>query len=905
MTERLYILDAHSLIYQVFHAIPEMTGPAGLPTNAVFGFVRDLQFLRKQKKPDYLVCAFDSPGPTFRHEIYPEYKANRSEMPGDLRSQIDVIREILDAYHIPVLAQPGIEADDFLASVAHQAGERRIEAFLCTADKDMRQAISDHACVYDLRRNRVLDRAFLESDWGVTPEQVIDYQAMVGDATDNVPGIPGIGPKTASSLLQKYGTFEGICAHVDEIPRKGVRTKILQGKASIQTGRQLVRLRTDLELPESWESWRRQDPDVDRLLDLFAKCGFHRFADELRSELPDEGSWESDYQLVSDAAGLDRLLGELAPQRRFSVDLETTSLHPTEAEIVGIALAWEPGRAYYIALRAPEGETSLQPDQVLGRLRPLLEDAQIEKVGQNLKYDLIVLRRVGILLRGIAFDSMVGSYLLEPGERNHNLDELSQRLLNHQTIKITELIGERKAGQQQCRMDQVEAERVAAYAGEDADVALRLTNLLEPRLRQEGLAELFADLECPLIEVLGEMEYNGIRIDPEMLADQSREYGERLASLKEHAYELAGHDFNLDSPKQLRVILFEELGLPVVKRTKSGPSTDQAVLEELADQHPLCALLIEHRKLTKLKGTYLDALPAMVHPQTGRIHASFNQTVTATGRLSSSEPNLQNIPVRTEEGRQIRAAFVPGASGQVLLSADYSQIELRLLAHFSKDAALCRAFAEDRDIHAVVAAQIGGTDLEGVSSEMRRRAKAVNFGIMYGQSPFGLARQLKIPQDEAAKFIDAYFEQYPGIEDFFESVLESAKAERAVRTILGRHRPITGIKNTTGRTRNLPERTAINTVIQGSAADLIKQAMLNVHRRLQPGDFGARMLLQIHDELVFEVDRERLEALAAMVDEEMTTALTLDGVPLKVDIGFGPNWLDLQPLELAARAEMG
>lgn len=894
MAERLYILDAHSLIYQVFHAIPEMTAPDGRPTNAVFGFVRDVEFIRREKNPDYFVCAFDESAQTFRHELYQDYKGTREEMPDDLRPQIDVIRRILRAYRIPILSKEGVEADDFLASVAAEAAKRGVEAYLCTADKDVRQCVRDGVAIFDLRKRRVIDRQYILDDWGVSPEQVVDFQAMVGDGADNIKGIPGVGPKTAAKLLQKYGDLEGVYEHIDEISGK-LRDNLVRGKESALLSRRLVRLKNDVELPSDWSSWRRPEPDRDALLDLFQQCGFHRFSDDLRAEKPAPAEWNADYRLVADEPAFEAFFKELAGRKRFSFDLETTSPRPVEADIVGYAVSWKPGEAHYVAVRAPFAETSLEPDKVLERLRPILENPEVEKVGQNLKYDKIVLRRAGVALEGVAFDSMIASYLLEPGERIHGLDDLSLRLLGHETIKITQLIGRPGKGKTQLRMDEVPADQVAEYAGEDADVALRLTEILEPRIREEGLEPLLRDLELPLLDVLADMEYTGIRVDVARLRALGEELGEKIERIRTQVFDAAGRTLNLDSPVQLRKLLFGDLKLPVVKRTKTGESTDQEVLEELSDKHPVCALLVEYRQLTKLKGTYVDALPNLIHPRTGRIHASFNQTVAATGRLSSSDPNLQNIPVRRDMGQQIRQAFLPGRDGQVLLSADYSQIELRILAYYSGDRALRQAFLDDLDVHAVVGAQIGGVPIEEVTPELRRRAKAVNFGIMYGLSPFGLARQLKIDKDEAAAFIDAYFQQYPGIERFFTRTLEDAKRNRFVATILGRRRPISGIKNTTGRDRNPPERTAINTVIQGSAADLIKRAMVHIHRRLRREDFGAQLLLQIHDELLFEVDRERSHELAAMVVGEMTTAIELDGVPLKVDVGVGPNWLDLEP----------
>lgn len=897
MAERLYILDAHSLIYQVFHAISEMTGPDGRPTNAVFGFVRDLEFIRKEKNPDYLVCAFDASARTFRHDLFPEYKGTRKEMPDDLRPQIEVIQRLLAAYRIPVLSQEGIEADDFLASVAAEAQRRGIQAYLCTADKDVRQCVRNGTVVYDLRKNRIIDRDYIVQDWGIDPDQVVDFQSLVGDASDNVPGVAGIGPKTASKLVTQYGSLEGIYEHLGEIRGK-LRENLEQGRDAAFKSRELVRLRTDIELPEDWTPWRRHPPDRGAVLAIFRECGFHRFADDLRGEEPEELAWSAQYRLIHKEEEFQSLLRELARQNRISFDVETTDLSPVQADLVGYAISWKPGEAYYVAVRAPFGETSLEPDSVLHHLAAILENPAIEKVGQNLKYDMIVLKRAGVQLRGLAFDTMIASYLLEPGERVHNLDDLSKRLLGHETIKITELIGKAGKGKRQLRMDEVPADEVATYAGEDADVALRLTGILEPRIESEGLTSLLRDLELPLVDVLADMELAGVRVDAARLAQLSGEFGEKIEECKREVYQAAGHEFNVDSLVQLRRVLFDELKLPVVKRTQTAASTDQQVLEELATRHPICAKLLEYRQFAKLKGTYVDALPALINPQTGRIHASFNQTVAATGRLSSSDPNLQNIPMRSEVGQQIRQAFLAGSDDQVLLSADYSQIELRLLAYYSGDEALRRAFAEDRDIHAAVGAKIGGVSIDQVTPELRRRAKAVNFGIMYGLSPFGLARQLKIDKEEAAAFIDAYFQQYPGIEQFFTRTLEEAKKNRFVSTILGRRRPISGIKNTTGRVRNLPERTAINTVIQGSAADLIKKAMVNIHRRLQEGNFAARLLLQIHDELVFEVEKGQAAELAAMVVREMTSAIPWEGVALKVDVGVGPNWLDLEPLDV-------
>jgi DNA polymerase-1 len=596
--------------------------------------------------------------------------------------------------------------------------------------------------------------------------------------------------------------------------------------------------------------------------------------------------------IVDTPEALASFLEQLATQPRIAFDLETTAIRPRWAEIVGFSLGWRDDEAWYLPVRAPAGEKHLDPVQTLNLLRPILEDPSIEKIGQNLKYDMIVLRNAGVELAGAAFDTMVASYLLDAGQRNHSLDDLAKRYLGRSKTPITDLIG---TGKNQRRMDEVPVRRVADYCCDDAMFPLRLRPILAHDLARSQLESLFHDVEMPLVEVLVELEYNGIRVDCERLADLSRRFGEKLNALEEQVYELAGHPFKIASPKQLQQVLFDEQKLPVVSRTKTGPSTDADVLEELARVHPLPAVILEYRQYAKLKSTYVDALPQMVYPGTGRVHASFHQDVTATGRLSSSDPNLQNIPVRTEAGREIRSAFVAGEPGWLLLAADYSQIELRVLAHFSEDQRLLEAFGRDEDIHALVAAQIYGVALGEVTGAMRRQAKTVNFGVIYGQSPFGLSKQLGIPKEDAAKFIDAYFEGYPGVEKFFGGVLAECGGNGYVKTILGRRRAIRGVRPDAGRQRNLPERTAINTVIQGSAADLIKQAMIATHRRLRRDRLPARMLLQIHDELIFEVSPDAVATLATLVREEMAGVCRML-VPLRVDVKSGPNWADAQAL---------
>lgn len=898
--ETVWVIDANSLIFQVFHAIPEMTSPKGEPVNAVFGFVRDLLFLMNAKKPTFLICAFDMSGPTFRHELYADYKVHRAEMPDELVPQYPAIRQAVEALGIPLLELADYEADDILATIARATEELEGECFLVTADKDCRQLISDRVKIYNVRKNQVYDAVALAADWGVRPDQVVDYQALVGDPVDHVPGVPLIGPKIASELLQKYETLDAVLEHANEVAGPKRRQNLIDGREQALLSRKLVRLDTHVPIELDWNQARVGGFDVGHVQKLFTEFGFHRFAEQLRELNISQpaNAWQADYRTIDTPEAFQSFLAELKQQTQFSFDTETTDISPTKAEIVGYSFAFKPGQAYYLPVRAPAGEQRLDPAETLAALREVLENAEIGKIGQNLKYDMIVLRAAGVELQGIAFDTMVASYLLDAGERNHNLDELAQRYLNHTNIKISELIG---SGKNQKRMDEAPIAAITAYAAEDADVPLRLLPMLAEKLSASELTELFETLELPLIEVLVELEHNGIRVDVERLAELSRQYGERVAALEAEVYDLAGHEFNIASTRQLQQVLFEEQKLPVLAKTKTGASTDADVLEELARLHPLPAKIIEYRQFAKLKNTYVDALPQLVNPRTGRVHASFNQSVAATGRLSSSDPNLQNIPIRTESGREIRSAFLPGHEGWQLLAADYSQIELRVLAHFSGDETLCAAFANDEDIHALVASQVYGVPLAEVTGSMRRAAKAVNFGVIYGQSPFGLAKTLNISQEEAARFINEYFDRYPGVEKFLTEILADCRANGYVGTVLGRRRSIRGIRpegvvSGGARQRNLPERTAINTVIQGSAADLIKLAMIAIHRRLRRESLSAKMLLQIHDELIFEVPARELDFVARLVAEEMAGVQKL-AVPLKVDVKIGRNWAEVEPWE--------
>ncbi len=942
--DSVYLVDAFSLIFQVFHAIPRMSSPSGVPTNALFGVTRDLLALRALK-PTYLVYAFDRGEPTFRHEAFPEYKGHRPDMPEDLVVQLPHIHRVLEALSIPVVSYPGYEADDILATIARAGAARGFDVLLCTSDKDCRQLIDDHVCLYSLRKKQRFGREELLTDWGVTPEQVVDLQVLVGDPVDNVPGVPGIGVKTAAKLLQEFGSLDNLLANVDKVAgakkQEGLRALV----ADVPRNRRLIRLDREVPISLDWDAWTLRPIDPAKFLALCREFGFRGFTAgiedpdrpvsrvvevpaqqeelfpfgantdavagtdgkvEAPAALPAGPKWEAKYHLVDTPKAFDAFFKQLKKQKRFAMDLETTSLQPLAAEIVGMAFSWQEGEAYYLALRGPEGAKTLDPAATLEKLRPVLEDGKVEKVNQNIKYDMLVLRGRGVSLAGVAGDPMVADYLLHAGERSHNLEELARRYLNHQVIPITDLIGKKTKKQPQLSMDQVETARVATYAGEDADVAWRLAGLLEAELDRPNvsLRKLYDELEVPLVEVLAELEANGVRLDVPLLRRLGAEMGRELEAIEKEIYVLAGHPFSIGSLPQLRKVLFDELKLPVQGRTgvTGAPSTDQDTLEKLAALDvPGAALprkILEHRQLAKLKSTYVDALPEMILPATGRVHASFNQTVAATGRLSGSDPNLQNIPVRRERGQQIRQAFVP-EPGWKLLTADYSQIELRLLAHFCGDEALCRAFAEERDVHAAVASQIYGVDEKDVTAEMRRSAKTVNFGVIYGISAFGLAQRLGIDREEARKFIDAYFARYPKVRDYQTRLLEGARRTGYVTTVLGRRRRFDqgAIRpDSTYQQRNQAEREAINMEIQGSAADLIKLAMLHVFRRMRREGLKSRMLLQIHDELVFEAPPQELKHLAELVREEMTTPREKElglKVPLRVDLAAGPNWLDV------------
>ncbi|MDR2115750.1 MAG: DNA polymerase I [Planctomycetaceae bacterium] len=935
----VYILDAHGILYQLFHALPPMNSLQGEPVAAVYGFTRDLFSLLEKHQPDYLFCAFDMPGPTFRVEIYDQYKANRTAMPDDLRPQIGFTREIIEAMGVLPLGVSGFEADDILATIAKMVAEQGGHCVLVTSDKDCRQLINEQVSLFNLRKQSFYRAKELFDDWGIKPEQVVDFQALVGDATDNIPGVPLIGSKIATELLNKFGTLENIFEHVSEITGKKRQENIKNNKELALMSRQLVRLRNDVPIEIDWTINKYKGIDNEKLRELFYRFGFKSLFskiehtdqeahnsddggvksvtqsaaksatvsnlqnadkptlfDEKQNVLPENLSPKlknPTYHLVDTPEKFEDFFRQLKMQQIFSFDTETAPIEvrfdatsPRYTIIVGMSFAWNNNEAWYLPFRGPLGSATLNLEEILETLRPVFENPSIGKIGQNLKYDIVVLRNTGIKLLGLVFDTIIADYLLR-NEMNHNLDDMAEYYLQHKTIQIKELIG---SGKKQRQMSEVQTDIAADYAGEDALVVWLLYPLLKRRIEEQPeMSKLYYEIEIPLVAVLAEMEFAGITVDTEMLRDLSNRFTQKQNKIEAEIYELAGHKFNVASPKQLAKVLFNELGLKGVRKTKTGQSTDIEVLEELSLKHPLPAKVAEHRQLAKLKGTYIDALPELIHPVTGRIHSSFNQVVTSTGRLSSSHPNLQNIPVRTAEGKEIRSTFKPGQGFDLLLSCDYSQIELRILAHFSGDELLCESFRNNEDIHTRVAGEVFGVTIEDVDSDMRRIAKTVNFGVIYGQSAFGLSKQLGIDQKEAQKFIDGYFRKYSSIRIYLDTILDGCLASGYVSTLFGHRRYFRdGIRSLRKGGLNRSEREAVNTVIQGTAADLIKQAMVRLYDKL-PKELETNLLLQIHDELVFEVTEKDAEKLKQIVVETMTLDQPLR-VPLVVDAELSKHW---------------
>jgi DNA polymerase-1 len=879
----LYIIDGHSYIYRAYYAVRGLTNSSGLPTNAVFGFANMLLKVIKEKTPDLLALAFDPKGPTRRHLEFKEYKAHRPPMPKDLVPQIHYIHKLVEAFRIPVFVQEGQEADDIIATLALKAEKDGMDVTVVTGDKDILQLVGPHIKVYDTLKEKVYDWADVEERFGVPPNRVIEIMGLMGDTADNIPGVPGIGEKTAQALIKQYGTIENVLAHAPEITRPKLRQSLLEFSHLARLSRELALLRADVPLDVNYEDLKLKSPDNAALLGLLKELEFTT----LLKYVTQEPGQEAKYDTVLQEAELRDVLNLLSSAEEFCFDTETSSIYPMQAELVGISLALKPYHAYYLPLghAYPGVQQQMTHERALSLLKPIMENPGIKKIGQNVKYDLLVLGHYGISVKGIAFDTMIASYLLNPGKPSHSLDAIALEYLNYKTTTYAEVAG---SGKKQISFSAVDIAVATRYSGEDADITLRLKHTLATQLNEQNLAKLFQEMEMPLMEVLADMERIGVKIDADFLKNMSVRLGNEIAEIERIIYELAGSEFNINSPKQLADVLFVKLQLTPLKKTKTGFSTNVDVLEELASVHPLPAEILKYRTLAKLKSTYVDALPEMINPKTGRLHTSLNQTVTATGRLSSSDPNLQNIPIRTGVGREIRQAFI-AEQGSSLLSADYSQIELRILAHMSEDQGLIRTFQTDEDVHTRTASEIFGLVPDEITPEMRRKAKAVNFGIIYGISAFGLAQDIGVSTNEAKRYIDSYLARYPRVREFINRTIESTKTKGYVTTLFGRRRFIPELASSVVAVRNFGERMAVNTPIQGTAADLIKLAMINIHRRLTEKKMRSKMILQVHDELVFEVPDQEIETMKELAREEMEGVLKL-AVPIKVDMGIGKNW---------------
>ncbi|HHF3201678.1 TPA: DNA polymerase I [Vibrio alginolyticus] len=916
----LILIDGSSYLYRAFHAYPGTMSNGEIPTNAVYGVVNMLRSMMRQFASERIAVVFDAKGKTFRDDMYAEYKANRPPMPDDLRCQIEPLHNVIRAMGLPLICVPGVEADDVIGTLAYQASQKGMPVLISTGDKDMAQLVDDNITLINTMTNVVMDREGVVEKFGIPPELIIDYLALMGDKVDNIPGVPGVGDKTATALLQGIGGLTKLYENLDDIAGLGFRgsktmaKKLIDNKENAMLSYELATIKLDVELEETPESLLKAEPNKDELVKLYGQLTFKSWLNELleggsgsveavelagssqasSSQAEMETSAvtidRSQYETILDKETFNAWLDKLQTAELFAFDTETDNLDYMLANLVGLSFAVDEGIAAYVPvahdyLDAPE---QLDRDWVLEQLKPILEDAAKAKVGQNLKYDASVLARYDIELKGIKHDTMLESYIYNSIGGKHDMDSLALRFLQHSCISFEQIAGK---GKNQLTFNQIELEQASPYAAEDADVTLRLHNRLFANIEQdESLKTVYEEIEMPLVPVLSRIERTGVFIDEMKLSAQSVEITARLDELEKKAYEIAEQEFNMNSPKQLQAILFEKMGLPVVKKTPSGtPSTNEEVLQELALDYPLPKLILEYRGLAKLKSTYTDKLPKMINPSTGRVHTSYHQAVTATGRLSSTDPNLQNIPIRNEAGRRIRQAFV-APSGHKILAVDYSQIELRIMAHLSGDQALLDAFRDGKDIHAATAAEIMGVSIEDVSSEQRRRAKAVNFGLIYGMSAFGLAKQLGIPRGEAQAYMDTYFERYPGVMQYMEDTRSTAADKGYVETIFGRRLHLPEIKSRNGMRRKAAERAAINAPMQGTAADIIKKAMLLVDQWIQEeGNGRVKLLMQVHDELVFEVEESSLSEIESKVQKLMESAAELK-VPLVAEAGHGDNW---------------
>jgi len=892
---RLFLIDGMALAYRSYFAFIRnpLTNSKGENVSAVYGFTNIILNILDNEKPDYFAVVFDTKEPTFRHELYKEYKAQRAEMPQDMIEQLPRIHEMLEILQIPNISKPGYEADDIIGTLARRAEKKNFETVLVTGDKDFMQLVTPNVIIYNPKRagreSEWLDEKAIMEKIGLGPEKIIDYLSLTGDSSDNIPGVPGIGPKTTASLLQEFGSLDNLLNNIDKVKNARAKTSLAENIDLAKLSKNLIKLDCDVPVSVSPDALKVGDVDKNKAFAFFSEMEFRTLADRFAPLKP---KIKRNYILVNTEEALINLAQKLGNVGSFAFDTETTDVDPIKAGLVGISVSFEFGTAYYIPVRGPvdlmSEEKFLDIKPVLKVLRPVFEDKNIKKCAHNGKYDLLVLERHGFVINGFDFDTMVASYLHNPSLRQHNLDSLSLTYLKLKKIPTSDLIGN---GSKQITMDKVSIQKVYEYACEDADVTWRLRKIFEIQLKEQNLIKLFDEVEMPLINVLKVMERNGVALNVKYLADMSIELDQELVQLKSKIYELGEGEFNIQSPKQLATVLFERLKLPTARKTKTGYSTDVSVLEELARQHEFPKLILDYRQLAKLKSTYVDALPKLINPVTGRLHTSYNQTVTATGRLSSSEPNLQNIPIRTEIGRRIRRAFITADDDHVILDADYSQIELRIMAHLSGDETLKASFVNNEDVHTRTAALVFHVSPENVTPEQRRKAKEVNFGIMYGMGIYGLSQRLGISTAEAEEFIKIYFTSYPGVQEFMINIIKSAQDNGYVTTLLNRRRYLPEIKSDNRRIREFAERTAINTPIQGSAADLIKVAMIKIQNKIVQESMHAKMIMQVHDELVFEVPKNELEQMKNLVRSEMENAISLK-VPIKVDMGAATNWLE-------------
>ena len=884
----LYLIDGSSYIFRAFFGVrQQLSTSKGFPTNALYGFINMLQKVIREEKPDYLVVAFDSPDKTFRHKIYPNYKANRDAPPEELSRQFPYFEPLVKAYGLSSIRRPGFEADDIIGTLAKKGKQKGLEIVIVSGDKDMMQLISPHIYMLDTMKNKkFMDKEVVEK-FGVQADKVVEVMGLMGDSSDHIPGVTGVGPKTAAELIRKFGSIEALYKRIDEVEKKNVKEKLERDKENAFMSRELVCIDTAMDLEFNSDLMKLGKVDSAKLKKMFEEFEFVSFLEGMQDGTANALKIDrSEYKTILTEKSFNDLIESLAKKKSFAFDVETTSKRPVWARLVGISFSFEDGNAFYLPLAhrylgVPE---QLEFKAVCEKLKPILEDKSIKKCGHNIKYDLIVMSNEGIALDGVDFDTMIASYLLNPSSRGHGLDALTMEYFGHKNLTYKEMTG---TGSKEIGFDEVEVDRATEYAAEDSDMTWRLKGKLQPQLKDSTL-KLYKEIELPLLEVLAEIELNGVYVDRKHLKELSSKIDKQLLHLEKDIYVLADEEFNINSPKQLSVILFEKLKLPVVKKTKTGYSTDVSVLEQLAVEHKLPEQVLSYRQLAKLKSTYVDALPGEIFKNTGRVHTSFNQTVAATGRLSSSNPNLQNIPIRSDMGKEIRKAFT-AEGDNMLLSADYSQIELRILAHLSKDKALKNAFDKGEDVHARTAADIFGSSLEQVDENSRRMAKAVNFGIIYGLSAFGLSRQLKISRKDAQDFIDQYFSLYSNVKDFMDNTIAEARECGYTLTMFNRRRYLPDLKSDNRQVRESAERIAINSPIQGSAADLIKVAMIRLSRNLKKIKLNSKMILQVHDELLFECPVQEKKEIESLVCKEMEGACTLS-VPLVVDIGWGKNW---------------